>query len=247
MYILLVTKQLQCIFNNSIKINSITLHFKESTKNEFYLTWCSGVSLLEYENKERTLSVFKSCSFICGVTDCIYTNNAVKKEVSNEKRKCPNCNKASKLMNLLEVPFSYLIKYHTYLRSQTTQKQLKMEKDDIQSHVTPILVLEHRQIDQDSFKKKEITQIKIGVKYASNFKLMRNENSDIPTAIKREISINDQKHYSLNLKNKHFLKNTIKVCEECYFLLNDTNLLTRSDLNVKIMQTQMHNQIVKDY
>ena len=76
--------------------------------------------------------------------------------------KCPNCNESCSKNKFIEVPFSYLMKYGIYLRSQTTFNQLRMEKQDICSYVTPILVLEHKEFDQEQ-KKKEFTQIKIGV------------------------------------------------------------------------------------
>lgn len=63
-------------------------------------------------------------------------------------------------------------------------------------------------------------------------------------AIKREFNDHNIENLSLKLKQKQFLENTVSVCEECYFLLNDINLLTRSDINAKIKQTQMHIQIV---
>lgn len=126
--------------------------------------WCSGVSLIEYENKERTLSLFKSSMFLCDIDpDVIYTKNISKKHESSETKKCPNCNRESLVSNMLIVPFSYIHNYNTYLRTQTTQNQLKMEKNDIHSYVTPIIVLEQIEINDNSLKKKEIKQLKIGV------------------------------------------------------------------------------------
>ena len=77
--------------------------------------------------------------------------------------------------------------------------------------------------------------------------MKRNENSIIPVAIQRELSCNNKKSYLRKLDDRNFLNYTIEVCEECYFLVNDTNLLTKSDINAKIRQTQMHNKIVLDH
>ena len=155
---------MQNIFNNSIKINSINLHFKETSNNEFYLIWCSGISFVAYENKERTMSAFKSSNFICDLdSEVIFTNNVFKKDENNEIKKCPNCNKICKVSKMLKIPISFIIKFDAYLRSQTINKQLRIENNDIRSYVTPILVLDHKEIDQDTPYKKKFAQLKIGV------------------------------------------------------------------------------------
>ena len=63
-------------------------------------------------------------------------------------------------------------------------------------------------------------------------------------AIKRELPLMGLKKYFASHHDKHFLNNIIKVCEECYFLLNDINSMTKSDINVKIKQTQLQNKLV---
>ncbi len=157
-------------------------------------------------------------------------------------KKCPNCGKTRKMDRFIDVPVSYIIKYNNYLRIQNTYKQLKMEREDIVSFVKPLFVLEHNEIDVN-FKKKEFTKLKIGVN--SNItQLHRSNHSDVPTAFKRQnyrFNIEDFK----NIKNnRHFLDSYISVCEECYFLLNDINILTNSDMNAKLKQTELHNQVV---
>jgi hypothetical protein len=166
LYYFSFTKQIQTLFNNSTKINSIILHFKENNKNELFFVWCSGISLVEYENREKSYSNFKSSFFKSDLgKDFLYdySKHVYNKDEDMRMKKCPNCGKTCKMDRFINVPISYIIKYNNYLRIQNTYKQLKMEREDIISFVKPLFVLEHNEIDIN-FKKKEFTRLKIGVK-----------------------------------------------------------------------------------
>jgi len=126
-----------------IKISSIILNFREGVENVFYLCWCNGITFTQYQDTNKSISVSKGSILSCELTD--YSNKSIlkKKDRIYKEFECVSCKTMVHKEETHQVPYSFLIKYNNFIRTQSNFHNMPLNRHEMLNFIKPITIFDH--------------------------------------------------------------------------------------------------------